>query len=710
MNFKKTTPLLLVTPIIAVVVAGFLPSKQESHFENVARTISAELPRQHLSRRVVDADLSRRMLDHYLSSYDPERIYFLADDIARFKKQQDNIANDLQHGKLDFAGKVFEILKQRVSNRQVYVEALLEETFDFTGEETYRWNRRDAEWAENEEAWDHLWRQRIKNEYLRRLIAQAINEDDAETETDENGQPDVSPSDFILNRYTQYLHILNDNDSDWVVQKYLSAFAKAFDPHCDYLSPAATEDFEIEMKLSLVGIGALLRPEDGAAKIVSLIPGGPAATDERDIRLRPGDKIIAVGQDDEPPVSVLHWPLYRTVRLIRGEIGTRVVLTVIPATDPTGSTTKTVDLIRDEVKLEEREVKSRIETVPGPSGHDKKVGVIVVPAFYADVTADRASPDFKSSSGDVGAILRTMREESVDGVILDLRNNGGGSLIEAVLMTGLFIESGPVVQVRERRSISILPDNDPTIAYKGPLIVLVNRISASASEILAAALQDYGRAIVIGDSRTHGKGSVQSVRQLGQNSLRPNNSEKGSIKVTSALFYRITGGSTQLKGVEPDIVIPSPYEFMELGEDSLTHPLEWSTIRPVMFSPFDDLSANIVKLRERSEERREEDESYQAYLELLHRIEAMNLDKTISLNFEQRIERAQTERELLDIQNQLMDRTADGTEDENGTTVDKVAEKAMRIMADFVHLHRHDGTFQKTLEEQQDAETEDDQK
>ncbi len=719
MKQRRTVMMLVALPILVVGVSGFLPAEKDAHFSRIARAVVSEFPRQHLLRREVDDDLSRQMLDNYISGFDYERIYFLASDIETFNRRQAELGDTLRKGNLDLAGEIFNTFKARVRDRLAFAETLLEGDFDFTIDETYNWKRRKAPWSADQAEWDDLWRKRIKNEYLRRMIAQAL---DAESQQAKTLQPDTDkpaagaseasdaavtnsmaqaesdageqdaddtnegvtdfdlnlpPAEFIRNRYNQFVQVIEDHDEEWVLQQYLAAFARAFDPHCDYMSPASAEDFAIEMKLSLVGIGALLRPEDGTAKIVSLMPGGPAANDKSENRLRPGDKIIAVAQGDAPPVSILHWPLYRAVRVIRGEIGTRVVLTVIPATDPTGGTTKTVELIRDEVKLEAREAKSRIETHVAPDGSALKMGVIVLPAFYADMQARRYDPGYKSASRDVAAILRKMRDEKVDGIILDLRNNGGGSLVEAVLMTGLFIETGPVVLVKERSNVNILPDNDPTIAYTGPLAVLVNRTSASASEIVAAALQDYGRAIVIGDSRTHGKGSVQTVLPLGRNQ------DMGSIKVTSALFYRISGGSTQLKGVEPDIVIPSPYDYMDFGENSLTNPLEWSTVRPVMFSPFDDLTPLIEDLRARSEERRAGDERYVAYRELLGRIEAMNTDEQISLRLDERQERARTEKELQDVQNRLIEQAGDGSDD---STPDLIEEEAIRILADLIRI------------------------
>ena len=705
--------LLLAIPLLAYALAGPRPQHNRDYYTRITATLARELPREHLSRRMLTDEIVAQTIKNYISSLDFDRVYFRAEDINRFEAHAETLKQELLDGDNSFAFDVFETFKARMQNRMDFIDTLLEEGVDFDIEEEYRWKRRNAPWSQDEAEWDELWRKRIKNEYLRRMlqdnnnaksdhddapapdtdndIEQVDPQTDREDHTDQDEEdpiaafipPHLPPAEFIRNRYIQYQHVMQDADTEWILQKYLSAFARAFDPHCDYMFPAAVEDFEIEMKLSLVGIGAILRPEDGAARIVSLIPGGPASNDTRDKRLRPGDKIIAVAQDDESPVSILHWPLYRSVRLIRGEKGTRVVLTVIPASDPSGLTTKQVDLVRDEIKLEEREARADIRTIPGPDGTTRKIGIITLPTFYADMQGRRGDANATSASRDVARILRDMRRENVEAVLLDLRNNGGGSLIEAILMTGLFIEAGPVVQVRERRSLSIIPNNDPTIAFNGPLAVLVNRVSASASEIVAAALQDYGRAIIIGDSKTHGKGSVQTVLPLGRRD------DSGSMKVTSALFYRITGESTQLHGVTPDIIIPSAFDASEFGEEFLDNPLEWSTVRPAMYSVFRNLQNSIPQLRDNSEKRRANDPRFQAYLAMLDRIRAMNESETITLHKETRKEHQRTERELTEIQNQLMDQagvTEPEDEPKEETFSDLVKEEAMQILADWIQF------------------------
>ena len=730
MNRSKYILIVAAIPLLVVGVARALSLRPESHYAKIVKTVAHDIPREHLSRHSLDDDISRRFLENFVSSLDFERAYFLASDIESFNRKETLLDNELRDGEVDFAYEVFARYKERVRDRTAYVRTLLDEGFDFTLDEEYHWKRKEAPWCKDHDEWNDLWRKRVKNEYIRRLVAEELNGDDepeseSKEDTDETApetdvdsqateggtgirseesdgasastgdddaeedgeplpeQPELTPGEFIQERYDQFLTTLEDSDSEWVLQKYLSAFARAYDPHCDYMSPATAEDFDIEMKLSLFGIGALLRPDDGTAKIVRLIPGGPAARDESKSRLRPGDKIIAVAQDTEKAVSILHWPLYKSVRLIRGPKGTRVVLTVIPATDPTGTSTKTIALIRDEVKLEDRAAKSSIKTMTDSRGDDYTLGTIELPTFYADLKGKRTNPDYKSSSRDVARILREMREDDVDGVVLDLRNNGGGSLLEAVLMTGLFIKTGPTVQVRERRVVSILPDNDPSVAYGGPLVVLVNRLSASASEILAAALQDYGRAVIVGDSKTHGKGSVQTVLNLSRTN------PLGAIKVTNALFYRISGESTQLRGVTPDIVVPSAFDFMEFGEDFLPNPMEWSTISTAIYSPFGSLEGSLATLAARSKERQEKDERLIAYHKLLNRIQEMNARETLSLNFNTRKTQAKAEKELLDIQNDLMEQAGDLGDDDEEEANDKsdvVEEEALHILMDLIHV------------------------
>lgn len=696
--------LVLVQAGPVTVIAGFVPEDQQLTSRIVER-FAKRIPSYHLMRHDLDDAISRQAWTNFFTSLDSHRMYFLQSDIDRFAEARTQLDDYISDGNIDFAQEVFNLFKQRVEERHAFIDQLLDCGFDLTLKERYRWDRRDAQWPASLDECNEIWRLRIKNEYVRQVVAKQIAaestpEEDAaatntaDTTTMEADAPstndaagadveiDLSPKASIRKRYKQMRTMLNDSDGKWLIEKYLTAFAHAYDPHSGYMTASTVADFDIEMKLSLTGIGALLRAEDGAAKIVRLIPGGPAAMDKRDVRLRPGDKIIAVGQDKEPPVDVLHWPLHRIVGLIRGPKGSRVVLTIIPVSDPSGSTTKQVDLVRDEVKLEEQAADSSIRTIRDADGEARTFGIIRLPAFYASMgITNPRHPEYRSASQDVETILTELKDRGVDGVILDLRNNGGGSLLEAIRMTGLFIRTGPTVQVRERHSIRVLPDRNPSMVYAGPLIVLVNRLSASASEIVAGALQDYGRALVVGGTQTHGKGTVQTILGLGR---AP---DLGKIRVTTASYYRISGSSTQLRGVTPDIVIASPYDYMDLGEDSLPNPIPWSAVMPTQYRPMADLDGIKATLRAASAARRETSQRFAAYEQLLNRIESINTAEELPLDLEERLALARSERDLAELQKALLPESVDG-EDSEDEQVDLVLEETVRILADFAQT-RH---------------------
>jgi len=677
--------------------------------------------------------VSQRAWTNYLGSLDYERTYFLNSDIDRFRPHEQGLDDDLRDGDMKFAFEAFALFKKRLSNRVEYVEQILEAGFDFERDENYRWKRREAQWSADEAEWNELWRKKIKNEYVRILISRegkrtdladagsdvdvndgsssmittgevtftmTTNLSDGATllQADSTGAVVVvnqdgetnavarkvelpSPEEAILRRYQQLMIVLGDNDAEWVLQKYLTSVMQAYDPHSSYMSPGTLEDFGIEMKLSLVGIGALLRSEDGAAKIVRLIAGGPADRDKREERLMPGDKIVAVAQDTDLAVDVLHWSLHKVVRLIRGEKGTRVVLTVIPASDPTGSSTKTVDLIRDEVHLEEQAASQRVHNLEGADGKTHKLGIIRLPAFYASMNDKEPGDEgYRSAAQDVRDLIWEMQKEQVDGILLDLRSNGGGSLAEAIDMAGLFVRRGPMVQVKERFGVRSLVDEDPSLVYGGPLVVLVNRLSASASEIVAGALQDYGRAVVVGDSKTHGKGTVQSVLDMGKSI------ELGAMKVTTASYYRISGASTQLRGISPDIIVSSPWDFMETGEETLRFAIPADQVRPSTFSPVADLTAIVPELRERSEARRRADSRFQSYTKLLEEVALMSTAPEVPLLLEKRRNFAATERRLADLRDELA--ADNGIEADDADARDLVLIEGLTILGDLVGLQR----------------------
>ena len=612
--------------------------------KKIARTVAYTLPVYHLNRLPLNEFISTNAFNLFLDTLDPSKSFFLKSDIDELSIKYPSLHRDLRKGDISFSKDAYDILIKRIKNRNEYIELLLENEFDTQIDEDYLWDREDASWAENKDDWNSLWRKKIKNEYIAKLvddyteplITNSLSSTTNDLVTADDIDEILSPEDFILKKYKQLLSTMESFDNEMLLKQYLSSFSRVYDPHSDYLSPSNVEDFDINMKLSLVGIGAMLSVDDGAAKIERLISGGPA---EKDGRLKPGDKIIAVAQGDSEPQNILHWPLYKAVRLIRGEKGSKVVLTVMPKTDQNGTRTKTIDLIRDEVKLEEQAAKSSIHQIDGEEEKKISIGVITLPDFYADFQATNArEKDARRCSTDVKNLLKTLQNNNIDGLILDLRNNGGGSLIEAVKIAGYFIPSGPIVQVKNRRSLQILPDVDPITEYDGPLIILVNRLSASASEILAAAMQDYERAIIVGDEHTHGKGTVQTLMALGD--------KKGSLKLTTSSYYRINGGSTQLKGVTPDIIIPSLFDVADTGEKELDYALPWDTIQPALFTRFDNYEDLIPQLKTASIERREKDEEFQSFLDKRNKLEDKFNSKLISLNLKNRLAEAKNEKEL----------------------------------------------------------------
>ncbi len=692
------------------------------HYEQICKSLSRRLQYEHLLGVPLDDNISSRAWSNYVAVLDYDRSYFLAADITRFRAYEDKLDDMLRDGDMRFAFEMFEVYKERLRDRTAYVETLLAEGFELDRDEHFllkRWEH-DVPWPATPDIRDDLWRKRIKNEYIRVVLAREGDDDagdsDASVETftvtnavitnlvlnapiptnasdlvaASTNAPaaDVlpSPEESIIKRYRQSLTILEDSDAEWVLQNYLNAVTQAFDPHSGFMSASVAEDFQIEMSLSLYGIGAMLRAEDGAAKIVRLIPGGPADRDTSENKLQPGDKIVAVAQGNAEPVDIIHWPLHKTVRLIRGEMGSLVVLTVVPSSDPTGATTKTVRLVRDEVKLDGQAAKSDVYTVPNSNGESNTIGVIRLPAFYANMkVASVNHPDYRSASHDVAGLIADLRStNNIDGLVLDLRNNGGGSLLEAVQMSGLFIPHGPVVQIKARgRHARVLRDRDHGIAYDGPMIVLVNRLSASASEILAGALQDYGRALIVGDTKTHGKGTVQTVLDLGRDD------KLGQLKVTTASYHRINGASTQLNGIKADIVLSSPWDFTETGEEYLRNPLPWSRLAPASYAQLMDLAPVVERVRLSSQRRRLSNERYKAYINLLRRVADVTRRDTYTLNIDKRRELNESEEKLADMSEALMDEESNNAAEENGEALKKdlVLRETLNILADAVMLY-----------------------
>ena len=616
----------------------------------------------HVLRKPFDAALSPRAWTNYIDSFDPQRIYFTAEDIQGFDHARMRYADLLKAGDLAFPCNVFRTFVQRVEERNAFAAKVAEEDFDFAEDEDYVWRRKGEPWTHRGAEQDDLWRKRVKNTLLAarvsfeidrarkaeeaaRRAAKGEEPKDADDGPEKTAKKEktaeeavASAREDMLKSAERFLQILRDSDEEFWLPRFYDCAALAYDPHSNYMSPASSEDFDIDMNLSLQGIGATLQTDDGACKIVEIVPGSPAERDESPEHLVRGDKIIGVAQgEDGEFVDIRHWPLYKAVRLIRGPKGSTVRLRVIPVSDP--DTTKVVTLVRDEIKLEEQAASGRVDTFVDATGAERTLGYVKLPGFYSSMARTGAGSDNtpRSATEDVAKLLAQFNEAGAEGVILDLRGNGGGSLAEAVRLAGLFLRTGPIVLVREGRGRPMaLPDNDPAVAFRGPMVVLVDRLSASASEIVAAALQDYGRAVVAGDVRTHGKGTVQTVI-----ALPPGDGHLGALKPTTALFYRVSGGSTQIRGVESDIRLPSVLEtYPELGEDKLPGALRWTHIAPSNFKPVDSLVAVVPELRLRSEARLATNAVWQARARLLERFAAFNSNRVVSLRYDARLARA----------------------------------------------------------------------
>ncbi len=496
---------------------------------------------------------------------------------------------------------------------------------------------------------------------------------------------DMSPEGVVGRRHKQFYTIIKDADADYLIERFLCAFAQAYDPHSAYMPPTRVDDFEIDMNLKLCGIGATLQAEDGMAKIVSVMAGGPAGRDTRDIRLRENDKIFAVGQGDGPVEDVVHLPLDKIVKRIRGDKGTKVVLHVISASDPSGNTVKVVDLIRDDIKMEDAAATGRVYRVTSPlrkgstaQPRERAMGYVKLPSFYGSAPSNPSHPDFRSATYDIKKIIAGFNDE-VEGMILDLRSNGGGSLREAVELVGTFISKGPVVLVREPSGAQPIHDIDSSVAFRKPLVVLMDRSSASASEIVAAALQDYGRAVIVGDSKSHGKGSVQNVMEL-----FPKNEKYGSMKVTIASFHRIDGGSTQNKGVHSDIVLPSIMEYMDIGEDKLPNALPWSSITPMPYKVMYPMGELIPKLTALSEERLAANDKWAQHMSVVEYFRELGERKSVPLSYEKRYELYASDSKRSDglSDEEEEDKPSDSEDEED----DIVLDEALNILCDLVDL------------------------
>ena len=670
-------------------------ASQQIHGET-AVSLLEELQTKHYSEINIDDNFSSAAFDSYLDTLDGSHLYFLKSDVDELSVYRYTLDDSLKAGSVEPGFEIYNRYYKRVLERLIYAINRIETNIpemDFTLDESISIDREDAPYANTVEELDEIWRLRLKNSVLSLRLTDDTNEEIEEK---------------LSKRYRNQLsQILKTNERD-IFQTYLSTVAKAVDPHTAYFSPRDSENFNMGLSLSLQGIGAQLTSEDEYTKVVELIKGGPA---ERGAELKAGDRIIAIGQGvDGDLQDVVGMRLDDVVSQIRGEKGTVVRLNVIPADAITESSATVVSITRDTVKLEDQSAKKEVIEL-SYSGQDYKIGVIDLPTFYFDFeAASRGEEDFKSSTRDVRNLLEELKEEEVDAVVVDLRNNGGGSLSEANQLVGLFIETGATVQIRYSgiRNGFTRPfgDNDPEVAYDGPLAVLVNRTSASASEIFAGAIQDYQRGVVLG-GQTFGKGTVQEIIPM----------DYGQVKLTRSKFYRISGASTQHRGVIPDITFPDFYDaYEDIGESSLDGALPWDTVRPVEYRTYNSIQTMLPELQNLHDERAKTSPDFIYLLGQIERTRALREKETFSLNeLVVKQEREDSRREEFDAENMRRalkgipleewkedaeeDAEEDSTEftDEETILVDNEEEEeeeegdplileSARILADFISL------------------------
>jgi carboxyl-terminal processing protease len=602
---------------VAGVAAAPVAAKPGPNDRQITLAVRSYLEREHFTRRPIDDEIARRWFDIFLESLDPMKVYFLQSDIDAFLQKRDTLDDLVKRGDVSFAYEVYNRFLERVDARLPLIEKLLAAPQDFTKQESIIIDRDDTRWAASEAEAEDNWRRRIKYD----LLVQKMEK-----------TPPEEAKDKLRRRYASFAKRMHQMTSDELLETYLSSLTSSLDPHTSFMSPGTLENFEIGMRLQLDGIGASLKAEDGYTTVAELVPGGAA---DKDGRLQKKDRVVGVGQGTEGEiVDVVDMNLNEVVKLIRGKRGTIVRLKVIPV----GQTApKVYDITRAKIELKDSEARGEvIEQGRKPDGTPYRIGVINLPSFYMDMAGARqGQAEYKSSTRDCKRLLDEFKQKGVDCVALDLRNNGGGSLPESISLTGLFIDTGPVVQIKDAdKRVQQYDDTDPGVSWDGPLVVLTNKFSASASEIVAGAIQDYRRGLVIGDKATHGKGTVQSLLDLGRQLFQrlPNAPSLGAIKITMQQFYRPGGLSTQLEGVASDVELPSITTHLPVGESDLDHAIAFDKVPAATFQASGRVTTDMLKsLRDRSVERIKANDEFTKVEKDIAQYQKRKSEKTISL-------------------------------------------------------------------------------
>lgn len=654
-------PLLLVFFLLKPVLCptpAYAQEEFDPKLQQVAVMVARFLQEEHFARHQIDETTSREWIKKYMETLDYGHLYFLKSDYEEFLEEHGgSMGKKVRYGDISPAFEIYERFRARFEARVAWVDDRLGQPFDFSSDDFYITDREDLLWPEDKVAADLMWKRRLKYELLQSQFAE---------NSEETGDlPMMKAEDFVLedkvietvrDRHQRRAKYVLETDGEDIVETYLSSLTNIYDPHSQYLSQKSYEDFFIAMNQKLFGIGAILATEDGYCSIREVIKGGPA---DLSGMLNVNDRITGVAQGSQPFVDIIDMKLRDAVRLIRGQKGTVVRLEIIPASAKDSSVRKEISIVRDEIKLTHQKAQAKLIPRELPDGQQLKLGVIKLPSFYGDIGKKRVSlfggkEKSTSTTDDVALLVEKLKEKGMDGLVLDLRNNGGGLLDEAIRLAGLFIDEGPVVQVKTSKGQKrIFEDETPGAIYHGPLVVLTNKLSASASEIVAGALQNYGRAVVIGDSRTHGKGTVQTVTEVGRfiAPLGTSQPDVGAVKLTIQKFYLPNGHSTQKRGVVPDIQLPSPNDYLEIGEGTLPHALPWDEIDPAAFEKVNrNLDEIVSELSLASQERIGKSEQFLRLKDDIEDLRQRIADKKVSLNVSERI------REILEDQDRRKER------------------------------------------------------
>ena len=627
---------ILFSLCAVAALAASAELKPRNYDGRIAQRLGDMLQKSHVSQMPLNDEVSRRAWTNLVTFYDFDHSVFLKSDLDRLSLREKRLDDEIKAGDVSFGYDVYNLYTERLRERIDFAtNLLLTAEWDFSTNETYRIRRKDAPWPETRKDAEEHWRKRMKNEVI---VSKVSRELDKSTNT-------VDVAKDLVKKYRQYATVLLEPDEEAVVQHYMSALARAYDPHSDYMSPTSKEDFDMEMNLTLCGVGAVLNMDDGALKIAEVMTGGPMDVDGR---IKEGDKIVGVQQGDGEMEDIMWQPMRKSIKKIRGKKGTRVTLEIVPRSDPSGATKKRIELVRDEIKLEDQAATGRVDTVT-LNGVSNKIGYVYLPGFYGTMDRKPSDAGYRSAALDIAKIIADFNAEDVEGMVLDLRGNGGGSLREAVLLSALFVPSGPVVQIRDIRTVGSLPiPMGNPVAFRKPLVVLTDRASASASEIVAGHLQDVGRAIVVGDNKTHGKGTVQTVMGLGPD-------RDDSCKITTAGCCRADGRCTKLAGVSADIHLPSLLDSLDIGEDKLTYALPFTRINPADYALAWNMHRYVKPLKDLSDARLKDNVRYAKHVANVAGMKTMSDREEVSLEYAARKAQMAADRELRELDDEEND-------------------------------------------------------